>query len=232
MNQAVSFGLLLGGGVLLTSALTGKSLSDLAQGKGGSVPDKSVLSGGSTGPVAAAGGAVTNVGQMLGSALTGSYANPLAGAKVTPERIDQGVDYAGTGTIAAIGDAVVTAVFPYGSKGSGWPNGGYVEYQLTNGPDAGAFIYAAEGVRPTVKVGQKVSAGQTIASLVPGASTGIETGLGSGIGTQTWASQHGGYVEGQLTGAGAWFSSLLAQLGAQPGTTGGRKVTGQTPAFG
>jgi hypothetical protein len=226
VNQAVSFGLLLAGGILVDAALTGHGLADVLQGKAGSVPTV-----GST-----LGQGVAGVGSAIGAATSGvanaaGYVNPFAGASVTPERIDQGVDYAGTGTVSAIGAGTVTSVFAPGSSGSGWPGGGYVEYKLTSGPDAGAYIYAAEGLAPTVTVGQTVQAGQAIANIIPGSSTGIETGLGSGVGTSTYAAQHGGYGEGALTAAGQWFSDLVKALGGPAGLTQGRQVTGQTPPY-
>ena len=61
------------------------------------------------------------------------YVNPLAGASVTPERIDQGVDYSGSGPLGAIGRARITYI---ATSNTGWP-GAFIEYQPTDGPDAG-----------------------------------------------------------------------------------------------
>ncbi len=139
------------------------------------------------------------------------YVNPLAHASVTPERIDNGVDYAGTGTLGALGQGRVTYV---GTSGTGWP-GAFVEYQLTDGPDSGRYVYYAEGVRPAVSVGQVVQAGQAVAYLIPGWSSGIEIGWASGVGTQTLAEQEGD--TSFPTAAGENFSALIASLGAPPG---------------
>lgn len=139
------------------------------------------------------------------------YVNPLAHASVTPERIDNGVDYAGTGSLTALGAGRVTYV---GTSGTGWP-GAFVEYQLTNGPDAGRFVYYAEGVRPAVSVGQVVQAGQTVAYLIPGWSSGIEIGWGSGVGTQPLAQKLG--ETSFPTAEGESFSALIASLGGPPG---------------
>jgi murein DD-endopeptidase MepM/ murein hydrolase activator NlpD len=130
---------------------------------------------------------------------------------VTPERIDAGVDYAGTGSLTALGAGRVTYV---GTSGTGWP-GAFIEYQLTNGPDAGRFVYYAEGVRPAVSVGQVVRAGQTVAYLIPGWSSGIEIGWGSGVGTQPLAQKLG--ESSFPTAAGESFSALIASLGGPPG---------------
>ncbi len=152
------------------------------------------------------------------------YVNPLANAQVTPERIDQGVDYAGTGTLGALGPGVVTQVVP---TGSGWEGEGYVEYKLTAGPYAGKSVFYAEGVSPTVSVGQTLSAGQAVATLIPGSPHGIEIGWAAGKGEEAYASAYGGgYTEGQPTAAGKAFSDLVASLGGPAGLTEGKSVTG------
>jgi peptidoglycan hydrolase-like protein with peptidoglycan-binding domain len=141
------------------------------------------------------------------------YVNPLAHASVTPARIDQGVDYAGTGTLTAIGQAKVNFV---ATSGTGWP-GAFIEYQLLNGPDAGRYVYYAEGVRPAggIYVGRVLQPGQAVAYLIPGWPTGIEIGWGSGIGTLTLAHARGEYT--YPTAEGENFSALIASLGGPPG---------------
>jgi hypothetical protein len=161
------------------------------------------------------------------SASATGYVNPLANAHVTPERIDQGVDYAGTGTLGAIGPGVVTNVV---KAGSGWEGGGYVEYKLTAGPYAGKSVYYAEGVMPTVSVGQTLTAGQPVARLIPGAPHGIEIGWAAGRGQESYADAYGGgYSEGNPTAAGKAFSDLVASLGGPAGLTDGKPVSGRFP---
>jgi hypothetical protein len=150
--------------------------------------------------------------------------NPLAGASVTPERIDQGVDYAGSGTLGAIGAAKISYV---GTSDTGWP-GAFIEYQLLDGPDAGRYVYYAEGVSPVagLHVGETISAGQPVANLIPGWSTGIEIGWGSGIGTETYAAANGQWTttmdaNSVATPAGESFSALVASLGGPPGIVEG-----------
>jgi biotin carboxyl carrier protein len=186
-----------------------------------------------TAPLAAGdssfGGTLTAVQTGAATAAAGAsgYVNPLANASVRAERIDQGVDYAGTGTVGALGPGVVTQVVP---SGSGWEGGGYVEYKLTAGPYAGHYVFAAEGVTPTVSVGQTLSAGQPVATINPGSSTGIEIGFASGVGQSAYASRYGGgYSEGQLTAAGQAFSNLIASLGGPAGLAEGRQVVGHFP---
>jgi len=152
------------------------------------------------------------------------YVNPLANASVRGERIDQGVDYAGSGTVGAIGPGVVTKVV---QSGSGWEGGGYVEYKLTSGPYAGHSVYYAEGVTPTVSVGQTLSAGQPVATIISGFPTGMELGFAAGNGSEeSYANVYGGgYTEGSPTAAGKAFSDLVASLGGPAGTLSG-SVTG------
>ena len=152
------------------------------------------------------------------------YVNPLAGASVKPERIDMGVDYAGSGTLVAIGTARLTYV---ATSGTGWP-GAFIEYRLLGGPDAGRYVYYAEGVipAPRLQVGQTVAAGQAIASIIPDYETGIELGWGAGANTKTHAQAAGHWSaaddEGNVASpAGKSFSALIAALGGPPGKVEG-----------
>lgn len=147
---------------------------------------------------------------------SGGYVNPLARASVTPERIDQGVDYGASGTITAIGAGTITYVE---TSGTGWP-GAFVEFRLSGGPDAGRYVYYAEGIAPVqgLHVGQTVNAGQAIGTL----SDEIEIGWGAGVGTETYAMQSGQWKPGMdgdnaPTAAGKSFSALIASVGGPPG---------------
>jgi hypothetical protein len=152
------------------------------------------------------------------------YVNPLARARVTPERIDQGVDYAGSGTLVAIGAARVTYM---ATSGTGWP-GPFIEYRLLDGPDAGCYVYYAEGVNPAagLRAGETVAAGQPVASIISGWSTGIELGWGAGITTVTYAAKTHQWSANSdehstATAAGKSFSALIASLGGPPGKVEG-----------
>ena len=152
------------------------------------------------------------------------YVNPLAGASVKPERIDMGVDYAGSGTLAAIGTARITHV---ATSGTGWP-GAFIEYRLLDGPDAGRYVYYAEGVipAPRLHVGQTVAAGQAIASIIPDYATGIELGWGAGANTKTYATAARQWSatddeDNVASPAGKSFSALIAALGGPPGKVEG-----------
>jgi hypothetical protein len=168
----------------------------------------------------ASGGAGVSSGRgMTSPSASDGYINPLAQASVTPERIDQGVDYGGTGPLAAIGAGRVTYV---GTSNTGWP-GAFIEFRLANGPDAGRYVYYAEGIVPAegLHVGQRISAGQVIATIT-GGSTGIEIGWGAGIGTESYAMKAGQWKSGMdagnvATASGKSFSALIASLGGPPG---------------
>jgi hypothetical protein len=139
---------------------------------------------------------------------------------VIRERIDQGVDYAGTGTLTAIGYAKVTYV---GTFGTGWP-GSFIEYQLLRGPDSGCFVYYAEGIDPAtgLHAGSIVRAGQILASIVPGWSTGVELGWGAGVSTKSYAANSGSWTahddaHSVASLAGKSFSAMIGSLGGPQG---------------
>jgi murein DD-endopeptidase MepM/ murein hydrolase activator NlpD len=130
------------------------------------------------------------------------YVSPFVSA--TQGRIDQGVDFTGAGPILAIGDARILA-----TGASGWPEGGGVLYKLLDGPEAGRTIFVFEGVQATVRAGQRVSAGQQIASFVDGGS--IEIGFADESGVPL---SHGEYDEGDETVWGRRMASFLSGLGS------------------
>jgi murein DD-endopeptidase MepM/ murein hydrolase activator NlpD len=130
------------------------------------------------------------------------YVNPFVSA--TQGRIDQGVDFTGAGPILAIGDAEILA-----TGAPGWPEGGGVLYRLLDGPAAGRVIFVYEGVQATVKAGQRVAAGQQVASFVAGGS--IEIGFADASGAPL---SHAEYHEGDETVWGRKMASFLGELGS------------------
>ena len=167
-----------------------------------------------------------------GAATTGGYLNPLRSVSgLIPERIDQGVDFSGSGPVYALGAAVITSA----AKGpTGWPGGGWITYQLTDGPGAGLMVYVAEDVTPAVQVGQQVSPSTVIGYMVAGPD-GIETG---------WAQPTGLSAESQLpeaggisglgpfpTRVGANFDELLQALGVPAAPNYTQPESGLLPAY-
>jgi hypothetical protein len=119
-----------------------------------------------------------------------AYQNPLrAVSDLVLERVDMGVDFGGAGPVYALGDGVITNAT---GDSSGWPGGGWITYQLTDGPNAGLVVYVAEDVKPTVEVGQKVTSSTVIADMFNGGD-GIETG---------WATSDSSTAESQMAAAG------------------------------
>jgi murein DD-endopeptidase MepM/ murein hydrolase activator NlpD len=154
------------------------------------------------------------------SAAATGYSKPLANATVRGERVDQGVDYAGTGSLVAIGAGRVTYV---GTSGTGWP-GAYLQYQLLDGPNAGCYVFYAEGVTPVsgLRVGDTISRGQTLATIIPGWPTGIELGWGAGDSTRTYTAKTEGWTAKEdhadhASAAGKSFSELIRALGGPAG---------------
>jgi murein DD-endopeptidase MepM/ murein hydrolase activator NlpD len=219
--------------ILLPGALAGRSGASLTAARGGDISASRHSGSDGAGPVSRwvvprIAGMVPGVAGMVPGCQATSrpshYVNPLARAHVKPERIDQGVDYAGSGTLAAIGAARLTYV---ASAGVGWP-GSFIEYQLLDGAYAGCYVYYAEGVNPAVglRVGQTVTAGQPIASIISGWATGIELGWGAGISTMTYAAKTQQWnatsdENSKASPAGRSFSALIASLGGPPGKVEG-----------
>jgi hypothetical protein len=158
------------------------------------------------------------------------YLNPLrAVTGLQPQRIDMGADFGGSGPIYPIGEAVITSAT--GTSG-GWPGGGWITYQLIDGPAVGLVVYVAEDVQPTVSVGEKVTPTTEIASMFSG-SDGIETG---------WAMPDGSSAESQLaiaggisgggpfpTAVGVNFDELLEALGVPAAPNVGQAPYGLLP---
>jgi murein DD-endopeptidase MepM/ murein hydrolase activator NlpD len=159
------------------------------------------------------------------------YRNPLRDVSdLVLERVDMGVDFGGAGPVYALGDGVVTSA---SSDAGGWPGGGWITYQLTDGPASGLEVYVAEDVTPTVSVGQQVTPSTVIADMFNGGD-GIETG---------WAQPGGTSAESQLPAAGGIsgggpfptevgldFDGLLEALGVPAAPNAGQPGNGLLPS--
>lgn len=164
-----------------------------------------------------------------GIAVTPQYLNPLRDVSgLVLERIDQGCDFAGSGPVYALGDGIVTSSI---ANDAGW-SGGWITYQLTDGPAQGLEVYVAEDVTPTVQVGQAVTAYTVVGNMYDG-DEGIETG---------WAQPGGGNAESQLavaggigglgpfpTAVGTNFDELLQSVGVSPAPNFGQIPSGMLP---
>jgi murein DD-endopeptidase MepM/ murein hydrolase activator NlpD len=205
-NLPLAFAELLGGGVLLTAGISGQSIQDVFAGsislKPFDVTGGAGAGAGSTSAAPASGGAsVASVDGM---------ANPFARARsLNIGRVDQGVDasMAAGSPILAPFDSVLERIDPNWYRGQ--PG---LFFRITSGPNAGTYWYLAEQIDPTVKVGDRVNAGEQVASYAQ-SGTGIEIGWAANA-VSTLAQATTGYVEGQATHAGQSFLQLLHSLGA------------------
>jgi murein DD-endopeptidase MepM/ murein hydrolase activator NlpD len=165
-----------------------------------------------------------------GVAVAPIYLNPLRNVNgLVPERVDEGVDFNGTGPVYALGDGIVTSAT--GAAG-GWPGGGWITYQLTNGPGQGLIVYVAEDITPAVQVGQQVTPSTVLGYMFEGGS-GIETGWaalnGLAVSQLTEAAATGnGYLF--PTAAGINFDLLLISLGVPAAPNSGELGSGILPA--
>jgi len=144
--------------------------------------------------------------------VSSSYVNPFDYGSWSPARIDEGVDWIpnSVSPVVAIGDGVVT----YSSMESGWPAGGFISYRLTSGSHAGLYIYVAEHITNLAPVGTVVSAGEQIATALPGYPW-TEWGWAAAEGPEPApGSQYGGAADGTATAGGKAFARFLISLGA------------------
>ncbi|HLY84817.1 MAG TPA: hypothetical protein VKQ71_17665 [Acidimicrobiales bacterium] len=151
-----------------------------------------------------------------------SYINPVADPRWLPARTDMGVDWMPTVPlpVEAIGAGVVTSSVP---SGSGWPSptsktdGAAIVYELTDpGPHQGEFVYVAENLTGLVPVGTQVSAGQQIATALPGypwTEWGEARPPGSSASPIT---PYAGAPDGTPMPGGQAFARFLTELGAKP----------------
>jgi murein DD-endopeptidase MepM/ murein hydrolase activator NlpD len=183
MPLVIGLAALLGAVLLLASGITDASFADVATGKAGQLYRQStptVTSTGSTG-ASTASGASTATGTAAGG-----LANPFPHGW-TPGRLDLGYDGTFTGSLVSPVSGVVTYA---ANSFSNW--GGWVQVKA-DAPIPGLpsdTFYFAEGLAPTVKTGQRVTAGQQIA--VPSAAGGASQGVGPG--TIEWGLSQPGSV--------------------------------------
>jgi hypothetical protein len=208
-------------GIVVVSAATGGAVSG-AQARGHAAGSSSRFD--TTDILGASPASSTGSGDA-GPISTTGYVNPLSKIQdLTPQRTDMGVDYSGSGPLLAVGDGQIGNVYNIG-----WPAGVYITLTLSSGAYAGKIVYYAENIKPQVSVGQKVSAGDTVGTLVD-ASPNLEIGWSADTtGTTLARSRNQEYPWGDPgaweSAAGASFSRFLQSLGA-PGGVGGFPISG------
>ena len=145
-----------------------------------------------------------------GHAQAAGHLNPFAGEQPSVGRTDMGVDVCLNpgNPIRAVGDGVVTGIQKDWSEGQP-----YIWYQLTDGPDAGQYVYVAEQITHLARVGQTLQAGDIIARYANRGSC-IEIGWSAADG-ETMAQATTGYAEGDVTKSGISFAHFLISVGVQ-----------------
>lgn len=140
---------------------------------------------------------------------TSGYVSPFSTSYYVG-RTDMGVDLclSAGDPIRAIGDGVVAGI-----EQNWFEKQPYIWYELTSGPEAGHYVYVAEQITRLARVGETISAGQTIAVYAK-RGTCIETGWSAADGA-TLAASTTGYREGEVTPAGVSFARFLIGLGLQ-----------------
>lgn len=177
----------------------------------------------------------TGGGGLSGFTSGGSQTSPTSGpgydnlfhgaTGVQASRVDQGIDYSGiTGPIGAIGAGVITDVI---QSGSGFDGGPLIIEQLTDGQ---YVYYALENgalVKQGLKIGDKVSAGQQIA-------TGRGTG-GVEFGFSQWAKRGlpitpdaKGVDHDIATAGGKYFASVVSGGSSATGSNGYASAPGSS----
>lgn len=172
MNQAVAFGLIFGGGILLTSALTGSSVADVTSGHAGRIGTSGQQLAGN---VASSG--VAGVGQTA----AGILATLFPGKTVKVERQDQGRDLQAPANtpVAAPGAGYLIR---NGSDPSGFGDA-YPIVHFTSGPWAGEDIYFGHTLSLLLKPGAQFQPGEAIAMTQNGQGPYV----GNAAGQPGWA---------------------------------------------
>jgi hypothetical protein len=169
-----------------------------------------------------------------GVAVVPRYYNPLRSVSdLVLERIDMGVDFSGSGPVYALGYGVITSAT---GEAGGWPGGGWITYQLSNGADAGLTVYVAEDVVPTVLPGTQVTPSTVIGEMFEGPD-GIETGWAQPAAGQSELTESEAPAAGGVGGAGPFptaigtnFDELLQSLGVPAAPNFGQPASGDVPA--
>ena len=175
MNQAIEFGLIFAGGFLLTSALTGSSLSDIAKGHPGTIGTTGQSLGSS-----AAGAVASNGVAGVGQAASGILATLFPGGGVTVKRQDQGRDLQAPANtpVLAPGNGMLVR---NGSDPSGFGDS-YPIVHFTSGPWAGQDVYFGHTLS-LLPAGSSFTAGEAIASTQNGRGPYV----GNAAGLAGWA---------------------------------------------
>lgn len=200
-NLPLAFGELLIGALIVEAAIKGASIGDVIRG----TAKQSGVSGlGGT-------AAPTNSGQAAGGLPFGR--NPQG------TRLDQGQDLTASQFNAPASGTIVKA----DQSNSGWAGGGLVALKLDNPvPGLGSdVLYFAEGLAPTVPVGQHVSAGDQIAVPAVNPYNGVIGNIEWGLANPKNPSQPLAQVVGDAKASVLAFYKWALSIGAPKATSTG-----------
>ncbi len=141
---------------------------------------------------------VTTSGGAGGATPSGSFTNPFPDGW-TPGRLDMGYDGTFKNKIVAPFDGKIL----YAATGvSTW--GGYIELKADTKPSGlpTSTLYFAEGIKPTVHNGQKVVAGDTIATPDINIYNGTSGNIEWGVSEDAWVGSYVGTYAVALGGSG------------------------------
>lgn len=144
-----------------------------------------------------------------GGTAKGGFSNPFPKGWI-PNRLDQGYDGTFKDYIAAPFDGTITYA---GYIGGPHPWGGYIQIRADTQP-AGlptSTLYFAEGLTPTVNVGQRVLSGARIANPAPSPYGGSVATIEWGVANDGPLNRYTGPYAGQLgLGSGAARSMVIS----------------------
>lgn len=158
--------------------------------------------------------------------------NPFAYAHgLTQTREDMGVDYSMHvgDRIVAPGTGYIDKIIPNWYTDEAGKSQPLIEEKITAGKDKGMYFYVAEQIDKKVKEGQKVTAGQVLATFAATGS-GVEAGLGAGGGLTLAQSRHEfhDHAGNDPTRASGEFKKFMSGLGKG---LGGIELSGANSAF-
>ncbi len=186
------------------AAATGTSAQPASSSSGGSTPNFATS-------LVAAQGALTTVPTTTTNTAVGPSTNPVPGA--TGGRLDQGFDGTTKTFLAPFGGTVVYST----ASDPGWAGGGYVA--IRSAADPSKVFYAAEGLNPTVKVGDTVVPGQAIAQPATNPYNGIVGNYEIGWANPNAPGQPLAQVSSNPKQVALDFYSWLQSLGGPVATT-------------
>lgn len=146
-----------------------------------------------------------------GAAGGGGVVNPFPGA--SGSRLDQGFDLTTRSILAPFAGTVVAA----DQTSSGWNGGGYLAIRSATNPNQ--VIYMAEGLSPTVQVGQQVSAGQSVGVPVLNPYNGVVGNIEAGWANPAQPLQPLAQVANQPINVAKSFYRWLLGLGGPQATS-------------